>query len=100
MLSYYSGFRPFILNFKKTQVSITFKKRDIAVPIQCLPPKDGRGIASLKKYLSVILWRKLLRMETEKARRQQTALILSQLPKPLSMTRYKHAYNQWQYSYK
>ena len=64
MLSYYSGFRPFILNFKKTQVSITFKKRDIAVPIQCLPPKDDRGIAFLKKYLSVILWRKLLKMET------------------------------------
>ena len=39
-------------------------------------------------------------METEEARWQQITLILSQPPKSLSMTRYKHAYNQWQYSYK
>lgn len=39
-------------------------------------------------------------MEIEKARWQQIALVLSQLPVPLSMTRYKPAYNQWQHSYK
>lgn len=110
---YCNGFRTFILfffihhfysriNLKKkdtSKIKIFFFKRfcSITTSVSLSAMKEA---LIFKKYLSVKAWGEVLKMDTEKARWQQTALVLSQLPKALSITRYKHAYNQWQYSYK